>query len=293
MIKTLKNIYLKTTSKKSPWSIGIYEADKTTPFILQENPNLQNPVITHEDITDINAGFVADPFLVYENKFYLFFEIKDQDKNKGVIGVASSEDGRFFKYEKVVLEEKHHLSYPAVYKIKDKWYMIPEIGESNEVRIYSTDNFPYEWKYYKTILQGRNFTDPTLIFHNNLWYLFVSDENHEILEIYYCEKFDGKYIPHPKNPIHKNKQLARPAGPIFKYNNELYRFSQDCSKRYGEKVNMFKIIKLSPKKYKEKFISNILSPQPGKNWNAKKMHHICYLELDNKFITSTDGLGFK
>jgi hypothetical protein len=292
MKNTIKNIIAKYTSKKSPWSIGLYEADITNPFDLKNT--YTNPVLTNKDITDCDAAFVADPFLISENgKFFLFFEIKDKNSNKGVIGLASSDNGRDFKYEKTVLKEKYHLSYPGVYKIDNNWFMIPEIGQSNEVRIYKADIFPYKWSFYKTILSGRNFADPTLFFYNNYYYLFVSDEKHETLEIYYSEKFDAHYKPHAQNPIYKNKQIARPAGPILKFQNRLYRFSQDCKRRYGEKVNMFEITKLSPETYQEKFIKHILTPNPGKNWNAKKMHHICHLKLNDKYLIAVDAEGFK
>lgn len=294
IMNKIKNFIAKIKGKKSKWAISLYEANKNNPFEIKKIQNIKYPLITADDITDCNASFVADPFLIKENNtFYLFFEIKNNDLNRGVIGLATSKDGYNYKYERIILEEKYHLSYPALYKIDNKWYMVPEIGESNEVRIYESLDFPYHWKLKKTILKGRNFADPTLLQHNGLWYLFVSDNTHTILEIYISEKFDGDYRPHKQNPIYNNKKIARPAGPIFKFKNKLFRFSQDCSSRYGEKINMFEITTLSPEKFEEKFIKVILKPVPGMNWNAKKTHHICYLDIGDKYLIVNDGEGYK
>ncbi len=290
----IKNEFAKIIAKRSQWAVSLYQANKDNPFEPKKIDNIKYPLISAEDINDCNASFVADPFLVKSNnQFYLFFEIKNDDINRGVIGVASSQDGLNYNYEKIVLQESFHLSYPAVYNINNQWFMIPETGESNEVRIYTTNNFPYDWKLQKTLLKGRNFADATIIFHKNTWYLFVSDDTHTLLEIYYSDKFYGEYKPHSKNPIYQNKKIARPAGHLFKFNNKLYRFSQDCSRRYGEKVNMFEITKLTPFEYEEKFIKHIFEPIAGINWNAKKTHHICYLELEDKYLIATDGEGFK
>ena len=293
MKNLIKNEIAKIIAKRSQWSISLYQADKSNPFEPQKINNIKYPLLTAKDVTDCNASFVADPFLVKNDKFYLFFEIKNDDTNKGVIGVASSKDGFNYNYEKIVLEENFHLSYPAIYHINNQWFMIPETGENNDVRIYTTDNFPYDWKFQKTLLKGRNFADSTIIYYDNMWYLFVSDDTHTVLEIYYSDKFDGEYKPHLKNPIYKNKQIARPAGYLFQFNDKIYRFSQDCSRRYGEKVNMFEITKLNPFEYEEKFIKHIFTPNAGINWNAKKTHHICYLELEDKYLIVTDGEGFK
>jgi len=293
MKSLIKNEIAKIIAKKSKWSISLYEADKNGPFNPKKIKNINYPLINADDVTDCNASFVADPFLVKADKFYLFFEIKNIDKNRGVIGFASSEDGLNYNYEKIVLEENFHLSYPSLYKINNQWFMIPESGENEDVRLYSTDNFPYDWKLKKTLLKGRNFADSTIIFFNDLWYLFVSDATNSILEIYYSDKFDGEYKPHQKNPIYENKKIARPAGYLFEFKGKLYRFSQDCSRRYGEKVNMFEVTKLTPFEYEEKFIKHIFTPVAGVNWNAKKTHHICYLELEDKYLIVTDGEGFK
>lgn len=56
--------------EKTNWAIGIYKGG--SPFDLSQE-NINNPVLTHEDITDRTANFVADPFMVQvDNAWYLF-----------------------------------------------------------------------------------------------------------------------------------------------------------------------------------------------------------------------------
>ena len=38
------------------------------PFNLIAPSGITNPVLTANDVTDVSAGFVADPFLFYENR---------------------------------------------------------------------------------------------------------------------------------------------------------------------------------------------------------------------------------
>ena len=286
----IKNFFTKFIAKRSKWSIGIYQTKE-----LLNPPKVIPQTITNKNIDNLNASFVADPFLFkHNNKIYCFFEIKDKDKNKGVIGYSESIDGINFKYKNVILEEKYHLSYPNIYKINNEIYMIPEIGESREIRIYKAVNFPDKWIYYKTILKGKYWADPTLFFYNNKWYLFVSENTHNTLYIYISNSFDGEYTPHPLNPIYSNnKKFARCGGNIFKYNNLILRPAQDCSKRYGEKLYLMKIDKLSPTEYKETFYKTLFKPIGGKKWNAKKMHHFSFIPYKDKYLVATDGEGFK
>ena len=50
------------------WSIGVYEG--ATPFNLSAPENIFNPVLTAKDVDDIDASFVADPFMLLKNRKY-------------------------------------------------------------------------------------------------------------------------------------------------------------------------------------------------------------------------------
>lgn len=294
MINQIKKIILKVIAKKRAWSIGIFSISKTSLFEIESFiPN--EPTITALDITDCKASFVADPFLIKENGIiYCFFEIKDKIKNKGVIGVSSSQDGINFDYQKIVLEEQFHLSYPSIYAINGEHYMIPESGENNDVRLYKANDFTYDWKLEKILLQGKAYADATITFYENRWYMFVSENTHDKLEVFYSDTIDGTYQPHSQNPIYTNNlQYARCGGTIIKYQNNIYRFGQDCHKRYGEKLYLLKIETLTPSNFKEKRLKLMTNVQMRLIWNARKMHHASYLELENFYLVAMDGEGFQ
>src|SRR5262249_32976094 len=94
-------------SPTGPWNndavfaIGLYAGD--SPFPLQPVPDVRNPILTHKDVTDIPATFVADPFMIQaQGTWYLFFEIMHAKSGKGEIGLAASPDARTWTYRQVV-----------------------------------------------------------------------------------------------------------------------------------------------------------------------------------------------
>lgn len=290
----MKKIALKLVGKKTSWSIGIVSVAKTDALSLDAVVPME-PTITSSQVTDCNASFVADPFLIKKDEtIYCFFEIKDKIKNKGVIGVSHSEDGVNFIYDCIILEEPFHLSYPSIYLVEGEYYMIPESSENGEVRLYKAKNFPYEWRYQKSLLIGKDWVDTTVTHYDGRWYMFVSQTHNQSLYIYYSEQFDGEYQSHPLNPIYShNTYHARPGGLILHHQNKLYRFGQDCHRRYGERLYLLEITTLSPMEYKEKQIKPILSAQSYFRWNARKMHHACYLDMGDNYLVAMDGEGYR
>ena len=102
--------------RKATWDIEIYRGP--TPFTLRNADKTLNPVLTAESVTDVTAEFIADPFLVRQGTGWLmFFETLVRDTNKGVICLATSADGLSWAYQKVILEEPFHLSYPQGIKL--------------------------------------------------------------------------------------------------------------------------------------------------------------------------------
>src|SRR5262245_46202668 len=115
------------------WSIGIYTGDSS--FQLRARPN--NPVLTNTDVTDVQAEFVADPFMLHaDGRWYMFFEVLDRETQLGVIALATSDDTVNWNYEQVVLAEPFHLSYPYVFEWQGERYMIPETLGASAVCLY-------------------------------------------------------------------------------------------------------------------------------------------------------------
>jgi hypothetical protein len=90
------------------WEIGIL--DGMSPLEWKSHSERRNPAVTARDVTDIEADFVADPFMVYRNGiWHLFFETFRKDTRLGEIGLAISTDTVNWEYRKIVLRE-HSIS---------------------------------------------------------------------------------------------------------------------------------------------------------------------------------------
>jgi hypothetical protein len=120
-------------TQREQWTIGIYSGE--SPFDFPESQqSWWNPMFKAEDVTDVPAKFVADPFLVKEDAtWYLFFEVYNLDTKQGDLAVATSTDTKSWNYKQVILDEPFHLSYPYVFKWQDDYYLIPESFEANSM----------------------------------------------------------------------------------------------------------------------------------------------------------------
>ena len=56
----------------------------------------------------------------------LFFEVYNNDTKQGDLAVATSKNTWIWDYQKVIIDEPFHLSYPYVFKADDEYYLIPE-----------------------------------------------------------------------------------------------------------------------------------------------------------------------
>lgn len=273
-----------------PWSIGIYEGTKL--FNLIDPKEITNPVLTGKDVVDVDASFVADPFMVSKNgKYYMFFEVMNRETNQGDIGYAQSEDGKRWDYRKIIIDEKFHLSYPYIFEWENNYYLIPESHKDLSVRIYKSTSFPEKWEYIGNLLSGYHYVDPSIFQYNDKWWLFVTTPHNDVLNLYYSNDLLGEWKPHSMNPIIKfDSNFARPGGRVFTYDGRLYRLTQDDDPSYGIQVFAFEITELSEKSYVEKMVSEKpVVNMTGKGWNSAGMHHVDLHRIGDKWIATVDG----
>jgi hypothetical protein len=274
------------------WSIGIYKMvfdGKTINFSTYKE--VKNPILTAKNIKEKKVQFVADPFLVYEkDNYYLFFEALVNCK--GCIGLATSKEGKKWKYQEIVLDEPFHLAYPSIFSWSGKYYMLPDAHETKSIRLYEAVSFPYEWKFKKILLNGRNFADPTIFRYKDKWWLFVSTSTSLDLYLYYSDGLEDGWKEHPRNPIVENNlTLARPGGNVIQTEDKLIRITQNGFPRYGKSIRAFEIVELDIQEYKERELkeSPILKAS-GKGWNKDGMHHLSGTQIGNKeWVVSVDG----
>ena len=285
----IEKSYSTLTGTISPWTVGIYEG--ITPFDLRDPENIVNPVLTREDVSDVDALFIADPFLAIEDgKYAMFFEVLNKRTNQGDIGLAESIDGINWEYKKIIIDEPFHLSYPYIFRWNNDYYLIPESGEDLSIRLYKALSFPDKWEYIGNLLAGHNFLDPSIFRYRNKWWIFTASGS-GVLNLYYSDDLLKGWRPHPLNPIVKfDKNIARPAGRIFTYEDRLYRLAQDGIPRYGSRVFAFEITELSEDSYEEKLASEEpIVTFTGDGWNAGRMHHVDLHKIGNKWMGAVDG----
>ncbi|ARV57694.1 hypothetical protein BZZ01_02715 [Nostocales cyanobacterium HT-58-2] len=283
-------------TKKERWSIGIYTGKSPVHFTSPKE--IKNPVLTRRNVSDVRAGFVADPFMIkVDQTWFMFFEVLNQQTRRGEIGLATSEDTVNWKYEQIVLAEPFHLSYPQVFEWMNEYYMIPETHQANSIRLYKASKFPTEWSFIGNLKSGALFLDASIFRYADKWWLFTEtnpQHNFDTLRLYYADELLGSWTEHPKSPIISgNAHIARPGGRVVVMNDKIIRYTQDCQPYYGTQVRAFEITELTTTSYKEREIDQSLILKPtGVGWNGAGMHHIdSHFIEEGKWIACVDGRG--
>ncbi|WP_131601474.1 glucosamine inositolphosphorylceramide transferase family protein [Photorhabdus khanii] len=241
---------------------------------------------------------MADPFIYYhDNKYYVFYESLNYDVNRGhiAVGELDTEKNKIINIKKAI-DENYHLSFPYLFEINCELYMIPESSENHTIDLYKCAEFPYKWNKVKTLINNIEAVDTVLIENKGMWYLLTSEKicgasYGDELTIFTSEDPLTKSFRRLSNiPAVHDVALARNAGSIYmNKTGNLYRVSQDCSRRYGYKVNMMKINQLSENGYREEFISKFDLPKNTiamHTYNFANEIEITDLKIINKDIIS-------
>lgn len=238
-------------------------------------------------IQNSSKKFLADPFLIkHKNKSLCFAEEYDYVKKKGhLVCIDLSRKGY---NKKIVLNEKFHLSFPYIFNYNNKFFMCPDTSGISEIRLYKCVNFPFKWKFYKTIKKNINSVDNIIFKSKGLWWLFTNidqsktgDFSHDF-SIFYSKKspLTNKWKSHSLNPIKINSLDSRNAGILFE-NKKIIRISQvQGFDNYGESINFHLIKTLTTKKYKENLINNKNFLKIKKNLNNPNIHHFSKIKND-------------
>ncbi len=293
----LHHIYVAASSDDEAWSIGIYVGE--SPLIVNSPPEVENPVLTREHVTDVPAAAVADPFMVRKNDlWYMFFEVLNRSSGKGEIGLAVSANGLNWSYRQIVLSEPTHLSYPYVFEWMNDFYMVPERFQSGSIGLYKASKFPIQWSFVGTLIEGPYFVDNSVFRYRDKWWLLTEtnpDVRHDTLRLFYADDIAGPWQEHASSPIIQgDPRIARPAGRVLVLDDVVIRYAQNCQPHYGTDVRAFEIIELTTASYQERAASR--SPViagAGTGWNACGMHHIDpHQQDDGRWIACVDGWSF-
>jgi len=277
-------------SARPIWSIDVIRGE--APFAL--SPPSRQPAISAAMFPEVDARFVADPFMLWTaGRWHLFMEVLSGATGRGEIGYATSADGASWTAHGTVLREPFHLSYPSVVQWDGQVWMIPETLGARAIRLYRAERFPDRWAFAHDLLPLYG-ADPSVFHHGNRWWMFVctTPHAHDTLALYSADDLRGPWSEHPLSPIVTgDRRIARPAGRPRNIGGRLYRFAQDCAECYGRQVRAFEILELTPESYREREIEE--SPifgASGNGWNRDGMHHFDPHPLPGGgWIASVDG----
>lgn len=260
-----------------------------SPIDVSELDSAEAVTIGPEIVADIPAVMVADPFLhVHEDRIWIFFEALDARDRKGVIGSASSGDGRNWRYEGIVLCEDFHLSYPLVVKWDGKLWMIPETHEDNSVRLYESTGSPSEWKFHSRLLVGHHFADATPFQEGGRWYMFVTIDR--ILFLYHAESLFGPWIMHPSSPVKSPPEdRYRCGGRVQAFDGSLIRMAQLSRPYYGRALDGIDIDRIDEHVFDESDATFILEPDRSSSWRPFGVHHLESTRFQNRWVICADG----
>ncbi len=118
--------------------------------------------------------FWADPFVVKSgDRYYIFVEEFMYKTGKGHISVLEIDiTGRLLQSNRII-GNPYHMSYPFVFECDSTYYMIPETGGNRSIDLYRCTEFPWKWKFVKSIMKDINAVDTTLFRYDGKWWLFT------------------------------------------------------------------------------------------------------------------------
>lgn len=233
---------------------------------------LSQPAVHEARFLDIGRGtnaFWADPFGVRkEGVLTILFEKYDYESERGTIAFLRLAETGIEGGPSTVFEELHHLSYPFIFQDGENIYCVPESGRAGRIEIHRAVRFPEIWERIALVNGSVSAIDSTVFRYNGRWWLACTLIEHELntnLFLYHAEDLTGPWEAHRCNPVKTDVRSSRPAGTPFFYEGELYRPAQDCSRSYGRRVCVNRVVRLDPIEYVEEEVCTI-EPAPGSGY---------------------------
>ena len=206
---------------------------------------------------DANA-FWADPFLTpLAEGVGVFFEELPFSSGKGRISYLPIDAAGKPGQPVVVLDKPWHLSYPFQFEWEGRRYMIPESSANETVDLYECVEFPQEWRFVKTLIDGRRLADATIVnWRGRLWMFAAHGQrgasNYDELHVFWANDLFGPWQEHAQNPVKIDAGSARPAGAMWVENERIVRPTQDCRDRYGDGVEFQEVVVLDEGRFEER-----------------------------------------
>jgi hypothetical protein len=213
-----------------------------------------------------NYKYVADCFGVADTSgITILCEEFAYRSGKAVISSIRYTDEGGFSSPRSAVNPPYHISYPYLFQHDGETYCVPETAAAREIQIHRAKRFPDDWVKVSTILTDVAAVDPTMIKHEDFWWLFFTDLSKgkdTDLFIWLAPSLFGPWKPHLGNPVKCDVRSSRSAGTPFVHAGQLYRPAQDCSEAYGGRVVLNRVTHLTPEVFKEEPV-RFIEPVPN------------------------------
>jgi hypothetical protein len=241
---------LRAATFQHQWFLGLRRRDGDR--LPQDDPRPWRPLLPPPDRS------YADPFVVrHGDATYVFLEVLPHATGTGELAVGHLDAHGGLGDITPILPVHHHTSYPYVFEDRGRLFLIPESGDARRVDLLASTRFPTDWERVASLVEGVNAVDATVHAHDGRYWMWVTiaapgarlvDETF----LYFSDRLDGGWTPHPNNPVVSDARRARPAGRPFVHRGRLIRPAQDCSARYGGRI-VFNVVEvLTPEDYRER-----------------------------------------
>jgi hypothetical protein len=214
--------------------------------------------------------FYADPFVAeHDGLIALFFEDYEFADSKGRISFVLLHPDGSHSAPARALERPYHLSYPFVFHHEGAALMIPETGANRTIELYEARSFPHDWRLRAVLMEDIEARDATLYFDaaRATWWMFAAVSEfgasaNETLSIFHSERLEGPWRAHARNPVKLAAGSSRPAGPLVRRGERLFRPAQNCATGYGGGIVWCEIDELGPAVFREHAVAQ-QEPPPG------------------------------
>lgn len=234
--------------RQEEWNIGIWYKPIGECLLLDSQPEIRW-------LSGSKRGnYKADPFgIKREGKVYIFFEDFNARIHRGGISLVVIDEGGSISERTRVIESSVHMSYPYLFEHEGEVFCIPEMHDIPGVHLYKARRFPYDWVFVGTLVENVSVCDSTAFRYADRWWLTFTPISScsEDLHVWYAPDLSGPWKPHAANPVKRDVSSARPAGTPFIFDGSLYRPAQDCSRTYGGRIVINKVIKLTEMEFDE------------------------------------------
>ena len=220
--------------KRDRWEIGFVEGGLSA--VMGKDP-LKIQWLMHP----YRDRWFADPFVldVTDSEISILAEEYRYETGKGRIALLVVDRQSYaLKSMSIVLETTTHLSFPEIWREDGRVYVCPESWQSGELSLYELKGERCDVGA-KMVICEESMADAVLTERFGKLQLFSVKANDK-LRIYNFDAETERFVMSYEKPF--GKATARNAGDFFEYEGQVYRPAQVCIDRYGEAVEIQRVV---------------------------------------------------